>query len=111
MPYTVEHDRHQRVPREPFGSYYFRIALDGRLVAHLWHDHRGDDYGLILPDGTKDPGPLESLSDFLTGGGPGPLLLTPRAVAYLDEKVRERDEADRKHRETVARRKDDLSGR
>ena len=70
--------------RAPLDRHEYRIRKDGRHLAVYWHDHRGDDHGLEFADGTKEAWPVGRVTDFLEGGGPRPLLLSARAVAYLD---------------------------
>ncbi len=66
------------------GPYRYRIYKDGRLIAHYWHDFRGDDHGIEFIDGTKEQWPVGRMTEFIEGGGPEPLTLSNRAVAYLD---------------------------
>jgi hypothetical protein len=75
----------------PGGNYNFEI-YDGRTpVARLWHDYRGDEYGIVFPDGSKEDWPVGGSSNaFLEGGGPQPLRLSAAAVAYLRTKIRPR---------------------
>lgn len=70
--------------RAPFDEHQYRIYKDGRLVATYWHDHRGDDHGINFANGTKDEWPVGRVTDFIEGGGPQPLMLSERAVAYLE---------------------------
>lgn len=81
MAFTIEYDSSSR---ESFGPYWYRISEDGQLIARFWHDYRGDDNGIVFIDGTKKNDPLGSRANFLEGGGPRPLVLTKRAVEYLE---------------------------
>ncbi|TXH02529.1 MAG: hypothetical protein E6R07_15010 [Nevskiaceae bacterium] len=82
MTFTVEQE-----PR-PKGTweYRYRIYKDGCLVAHYWHDHRGDEHGIEFIGGEKEPWPVGRMTEFLEGGGPQPLSLSSGAVAYLTRK-------------------------
>lgn len=81
MRYEVEHERDDQMAS---GIHSYRIMSSGRMVARYWHDHRGDEHGIEFLDGRKEGWPVGRSIDFLVGGGPEPLCLTPRAVAYLD---------------------------
>ena len=83
MSYTIEQDGSKR---EPFGVYTYRIYRDGLLVARYWHDYRGDEHCIEFVSGTKELYPVGRTSDFIEGGGPQPLTLSQRAVAYLNSK-------------------------
>lgn len=73
------------------GNYNFEIYAGRTLVARLWHDYRGDEYGIVFPDGSKDDSPVGGNSNaFLEGGGPQPLRLSAAAVTYLRTKIRPR---------------------
>lgn len=78
--YRVERDE---APRESFGAYRYRIYRDSALIAHYWHDYRGDDHGIDFVSGHKKEWPVGRMVDFLEGGGPEPLTLSQRAKAYL----------------------------
>jgi hypothetical protein len=82
MPYYIEPVHSQR---EPVGEYRYRILNNGRLVAHYWHDNRGDDHGIEFVDGPKMDLPICRMVDFITGGGPQPLGLSADAVVFLDK--------------------------
>lgn len=73
--------------RDSFGEYQYNIYEQGRLVARYWHDYRGDDHGIEFINGKKEDWPVGRMVDFITGGGPQPLGLSERAVAYLKSKV------------------------
>jgi hypothetical protein len=79
--YTIEQDGNKR---ESFAPYWYRIYRDGSIFAHYWHDYRGDDHGIKFVDGQKTGWPFGRMTDFLQGGGPKPLLLSARAIAYLE---------------------------
>jgi hypothetical protein len=82
--YSVEYDQ---VPRQAFGEYWYCIYRNGRLIARYWHDYRGDEHGIEFADGEKEEWPVGRMLDFLQGGGSQPLVLSGRAVAYLDGKL------------------------
>lgn len=79
--------KHAASNRESFGKYRYNIYKDGRLVARYWHDYRGDDHGIEFLNGTTDQWPVGRMVEFITGGGPEPLELSARAVAYLNSKL------------------------
>ena len=83
MNFTIEHSK---ANRDSFGNYTYRIFEDGRLIAHYWHDFRGDEHGIEFIDGTKESWPVGRMLDFIDGGGPKPLTLSERAVEYLKQK-------------------------
>jgi hypothetical protein len=72
--------------REPFGNYTYRIYKDGHLIAHYWHDYRGDEHGIEFVNGENELWPVGSMTDFIEGGGPKALTLSERAVTYLHQK-------------------------
>jgi hypothetical protein len=78
--YRVEH---ADAKRESFGDYRYRIYQAERLIAHYWHDYRGDEHGIEFVNGVKESCPVGRMTDFLEGGGPQPLRLTERAITYL----------------------------
>ncbi|MGH8618373.1 MAG: hypothetical protein ACREUW_11845 [Burkholderiales bacterium] len=84
MAYEIRHDESKR---ESFAEYKYRIYRNGRLVARYWHDHRGDEHGIEFTNGASQPSPVGRMTDFIEGGGPQPLVLSKRAVAYLDGKL------------------------
>lgn len=84
MSYTIEEINDKR---ESFGEYKYRIFKNGQLVAHYWHDYRGDEHGIDFIDGESESWPVGRMVDFLTGGGPQPLGLSKRAVEYLNLKL------------------------
>lgn len=73
--------------RAPFSRYTYRIFREGRLVAHYWHDYRGDEHVLEPIGGSPEPWPVGRMVDFLTGGGPEPLALSAAAEAHLEALV------------------------
>jgi hypothetical protein len=86
MSFTIEYDEE---PRKPFGEYQYRICRNGKLVACYWHDHRGDEHGIDFVGGESELWPVGRMIEFLEGGGPKPLSLSERAVAYLNSKLSE----------------------
>ncbi len=83
MGYKIEQDDSKR---ESFAEYKYRIYRDGKLIAHYWHDYRGDEHGIEFVNGNRESCPVGQMTDFIEGGGPQPLVLSRRAVAYLDGK-------------------------
>jgi hypothetical protein len=83
MSYSIERDNSRR--REDFGEYKYQILRDGLRVASYWHDYRGDDHGLVFVDGTIESWPVGRITDFVEGGGPRPLQLTKKAIAFLEQ--------------------------
>jgi len=79
--FSIESDAGER---DSFAEYRYRIHRDGRLVAHYWHDYRGDDHGIEFVDGPAASWPVGNLLDFIQGGGSRPVTLTPAAIAYLE---------------------------
>ena len=72
-------------PRESFGNYEYSIFNGDRLVAKYWHDYRGDEHGIEFTNGPRKSWPVGRMIDFIEGGGPKPLSLSVKAIAYLDE--------------------------
>ena len=85
MAYRLERDDSRR---RAFDGYSFRIYKGDRLVARYWHDYRGDEHAIDFTDGTSESYPVGRMIEFLEGGGPKPLVLTERAVAYLEGKLK-----------------------
>jgi hypothetical protein len=79
--------KHADSKREDFGEYRYNIYQSGRLVARYWHDYRGDDHGIEFLNGTTEEWPVGRMVEFVTGGGPEPLGLSDRAVAYITKKL------------------------
>ncbi|HEX6163498.1 MAG TPA: hypothetical protein VFZ31_09040 [Vicinamibacterales bacterium] len=81
--YTV----HER-PRDTKASsnYEFDILEGDRVVARYWFDFRGDEHGVRFSDG-REAWPGGRVDDFISGGGPYPPLLTPRAIAWLENEL------------------------
>lgn len=84
MSFIIEHAGEDR---DSFGIYKYRILESGRLVAHYWHDFRGDEHGIDFINGTSELWPVGRMSEFVEGGGPMPLSLSEKAVAYLNGKL------------------------
>ena len=82
MSFTIDYSKNKGNPSD---DCTYVIYEDGRPVARYWHDHRGDDHGIEFLNGTKEACPLPRMSDFIEGGGPEPLVLSERAVAYLKD--------------------------
>ena len=84
MTYRIEQDK---TTRESFDEYTYKIYKDDKLVAKYWHDYRGDEHVIEFKNGKKEEWPVEKMTDFIEGGGPKPLSLSEKAVAYLKERV------------------------
>lgn len=69
--------------RESFDEYRYAIYEEGLLIARYWHDYRGDDHGIEFISGVIESWPVGRMTEFVDGGGPTPLVLTERAVAYI----------------------------
>lgn len=61
---------------EPFSNYVFDVTIDGRKVAELSHDYRGDAHWMRLPNGPW----IELPERIIEGGGPQPLTLSSAGV-------------------------------
>ena len=76
-----------KAKRESFGNLRYQILRNGQPVARYWHDYRGDEHGIEFSDGGNELWPVGRMVDFLEGGGPSPLRLSERAIAYLGERL------------------------
>lgn len=76
--YTVTHAG--RESSEPFSNYLFDVFRDGRKVAELSHDYRGDEHWLRLPGGRWMALP----NRIIEGGGPQPLALSSAGVKAVE---------------------------
>jgi hypothetical protein len=77
-----------QTPRAADGwMYEYEITAANRLVARYWHDHKGDEHGIDFVDGESASWPVGNVTDFIDGGGPQPLRLTPAGVQYLTGKL------------------------
>lgn len=87
MSYRIEQDDSSK--RGLAGSYTYRIYEDDRLIARYLHDFRGDGHCIKFVDGTGDSelSAFGCVGDFIEGGGPRPLRLSDRAVAYLQARA------------------------
>ena len=72
--------------RDSHGNYKYRIFKNGRIVAIYWHDFRGEEHGIDFISGSREDWPVGRMIEFLQGGGPQPLVLSEKAVKYLDLK-------------------------
>lgn len=84
MAFEIKHVEHNR---ESFGEYQYDIVQGGRVIARYWHDYRGDYHRIEFADGKTEDCPLGRVVDFVTGGGPNPLRLSKKAIAYLNLKL------------------------
>lgn len=66
-----------------FWKYEYNIFRDDKLVAHYRHDFRGDAHEIIFLDGRSISMPVGRMTDFISGGGQKPLLLSKAAIAFL----------------------------
>lgn len=90
MSFTIEHSKER--PGK-FDNTTYHIFEDGRLIARYWHDFRGEEHGIDFLNGYRDDWPVGQRSDFVQGGGPEPLVLSERAVAYLKQQISEQSAA------------------
>jgi hypothetical protein len=84
MTYRIEQDESKR---ESFDEYRYRIYRGDTLIAHYWHDYRGDDHGIDFVNGLSEGWPVGRMVDFIEGGGPKPLVLSKHAVIYIQNKL------------------------
>jgi hypothetical protein len=73
----VQHER-----REGFGNYPYSVALNGKIVAEIEHDYRGDAHYVRLPDG-----PWCDCDRIIAGGGPEPLALTADGITLISKLI------------------------
>jgi hypothetical protein len=66
--------------RASFGNYEYVITEAEEVVAHYWHDYRGDEHGVSFVDGKRDD---NLAGHFIVGGGPEPLRLSDFAIEYI----------------------------
>jgi len=79
--YTVSHAG--RESGEPFANYLFDVSQDGRKIAELSHDYRGDEHWMRLPGGSWVP-----LSErIIEGGGPQPLYLSAAGIKAVNNLI------------------------
>jgi hypothetical protein len=64
---------------EPFSNYLYEISRDGRKVAELSHDHRGDEFFIRKPFGD-----WVATDRLIDGGGPEPLVITSVGSTIID---------------------------
>jgi len=76
-----------RSSRRSFDEYRYNIYDDELLIARYWHDYRGDDHGIDFVNGTSEFWPVGRMIEFVEGGGPKPLVLTGRAISYIEQKL------------------------
>lgn len=75
--YVVTHAGREN--EESFSNYLFDVTIDGRKVAELGHDYRGDAHWMRLPEGPW----IELPERIIEGGGSQPLALSSAGVAAL----------------------------
>lgn len=69
-----------RESTEPFSNYLFEVTSNGRKVAELSHDYRGDEHWMRLPEGPWIPVP----DRIIVGGGQQPLAISSMGVKILN---------------------------
>ena len=69
--------------RESFGEYRYQIFEGNQLIAHYWHDYRGDEHGIEFIGGKREACPVGRIIDFMNGGGGNPLELSKKANEYI----------------------------
>ena len=84
MTYRIEQNKSTR---KDFSEYTYKIFKDDKLVAKYWHDYRGDEHGIEFTNGKKEDSPVGKMTTFIEGGGPKPLSLSQKAIAYLNDRV------------------------
>jgi len=73
--------------RESFAEYRYGIYDGDTVLAHYWHDYRGDEHGIeFVLNGSYDL-PFNNTIKFLDGGGPEPLRLSIRAIDWLTQRI------------------------
>ncbi|MDP2260204.1 MAG: hypothetical protein Q8J89_10865 [Caulobacter sp.] len=77
--YTVSHAG--RESSEPFSRYLFHVASDGKIVAELSHDYRGEEHWIRRPGDRWAALPERVIQ----GGGPAPLTLTSAGVRAVEQ--------------------------
>ncbi|MAG92775.1 MAG: hypothetical protein CMJ48_03370 [Planctomycetaceae bacterium] len=82
--FTIQRATRQR---KSFGIYEYEILKGSSIIAQYWHDYRGDEHGIKLADGTTEDWPVGCMTDFLHGGGPEPVTLSPAAIEWLTQRV------------------------
>lgn len=70
-----------------YWKYEYNIFRGDKLVAHYRHDFRGDAHEIIFIDGRSISMPVGSVTDFIIGGGPKPLLLSKAAIDFLNNNL------------------------
>lgn len=79
--------RHSTKERDSFGNYEYEVLNGSSVIAHYWHDYRGDEHGIRFADGSSQGWPVGRMIDFINGGGPDPLTLSPAAIKWLVEQT------------------------
>lgn len=79
--YTVA--RAGRENSEPFSNYLFEVFHDGRKVAELSHDYRGDEHSIRLPGGPWVTLPKR----IIEGGGPQSIALSNAGIKAVDQLI------------------------
>ncbi|MBL7644900.1 MAG: hypothetical protein JNK74_01805 [Candidatus Hydrogenedentes bacterium] len=81
--------KHAEDRSESFADYWYNIYKDGHLIAQYWHDYRGDYHGIEFNNGIAEDDPVGRMVEFIVGGGPQPLRLSEKAIAYLNQRLAE----------------------
>lgn len=84
MTYRIEQNSDSR---DSYGEYIYKIYKGDKLLAKYWHDCRGDEHGIEFINGKKEEWPVESMADFIEGGGQEPLILSERTIKYLNDEA------------------------
>ena len=78
--------RHSARERDSFGNYEYEVLEGPDVIARYWHDFRGDEHGIKFEDNSTEDWPIGRMIDFINGGGPEPLTLSPAAIKLLEER-------------------------
>ena len=73
-----------RESAEPFSNYLFDVLVNGRKVAELSHDFRGDEHWMRLPGGKW----IELPGRVIEGGGPLPLSLSAAGESAMKSLIK-----------------------
>jgi hypothetical protein len=72
-----------RESAEEFSNYVFDVVCDGRKVAELSHDYKGDEHWIRLPGES-----WATLAErVIQGGGPQPLQLSAAGVRAVERLI------------------------
>jgi hypothetical protein len=71
-----------RTSSEPFAAYVYEVRKNGRRVAKIRHNARGEDFEFRM----SSLGEWESCDPMIEGGGPEPLRLTTEGERLISER-------------------------